>query len=509
MSNAFVRRRIDRDCLLSAAKLRLALLRASEVKSLRDAGAKAEDFASIAGGYEALAHTTDGLIESDDARIVSAAARIASNLARLIDSTLDAGADATRYAEAARMQATSFLQDLGDKSEQVQSKTSVEYTKWLNAVRDTRDAENAHLRIRELGLLPVPTFMSKAYDRYAGIRGTRATTTAEQDDHLSEPVVKLSFTIDGLQIGSPHALMSAVQYDIKADAEVNEWPQGDYQLQIDYISTMPKQSWSITELRIEHGEHSASGHLLISHPQSFLSEPAVLRVRARFVSLSGAVPIAALVIGQYELRIHALSASSYPILTQYPVLDVQVVKVVEAARSVLPAVSQSDFEDFQKCVVLISKYAAVVQQQGTFKRGAYKNRKLDEKKDFQQHILEHLRMQLGPDVIEGASMAGGLLDLKYHNIVIELKVEYGVKDRDSLRSKYVEQPTQYSSTGILLSITCILDMTEKDSPPANVANNITLEDVKTHGFEDRVEPYPSKVAVIIIDGNTKSPSDYS
>jgi hypothetical protein len=118
-------------------------------------------------------------------------------------------------------------------------------------------------------------------------------------------------------------------------------------------------------------------------------------------------------------------------------------------------------------------------------------------------------MHLGPTVVEAADITGGELDLQYKSIVIELKVEYEIKDRTVLRSKYIAQTAQYSSTCIPLSITCILDMTEKDEPPANVANNISLEDVPVHGYTAEAAPYPSKVAVIIVDGNTKRPSDYS
>ncbi len=244
--------------------------------------------------------------------------------------------------------------------------------------------------------------------------------------------------------------------------------------------------------------------------QSLLSAPNVFKVRAQFLSEDGNVVHTAVVIGHPEMKLQSLDENSYPVLTQYPVIDIQVVKILQEAKGMLPNIRPSDFADFQASLIYLARYAGMVQQTGVFKSGNFKGKRIDEKKDFQQHLLQHLRMTaLGSGVQEGENTAGGLLDLRYRNIVIELKVEDNVKDRVKLREKYIEQPTQYSASGVPLSITCILDMTPKDNPPANVANNITLETTTTHGFEDTESPYPSKVAVIIIDGNTKLPSDYS
>ncbi len=142
--------------------------------------------------------------------------------------------------------------------------------------------------------------------------------------------------------------------------------------------------------------------------------------------------------------------------------------------------------------------------------GIFKGKDVDEKRDFQQHLLQHLRMHLGADVHEEETLAGGRLDLRFRNIVIELKVEDSLKDRDKLRKKYIRQPAQYSAWGIPVSLLCILDMVEKVHPPSNVANSITLETPSLHGYSGGALPqYPSKVAVVIVEGNLRSPSSYS
>ena len=140
----------------------------------------------------------------------------------------------------------------------------------------------------------------------------------------------------------------------------------------------------------------------------------------------------------------------------------------------------------------------------------FKGRIVDEKREFQQHLLQHLRMtELGEELREAETVGGGILDLRYRNVVIELKVEYRIKDRKSLREKYTSQPCQYTITSIPLSIICILDMTEKEKVPGIVANDLSLESPPVHGYGSEPPPYPSKVAVVIIEGNLRSPSIYS
>jgi hypothetical protein len=185
-------------------------------------------------------------------------------------------------------------------------------------------------------------------------------------------------------------------------------------------------------------------------------------------------------------------------------VDIQIPKIIEEVRSSLPDLVASDLDDFVAVLVYLSRYAEMVAQTGVFK-----GRSIDEKHDFQQHLLQHLRMELGEEVREAETVAAGILDLKYRKIVIELKVEYDIKHRAKLKQKYISQPSQYNVASIPLSVTCILDMTEKDNVPANVANELSLETPPLHGFNTEAPLYASKVGVVIINGNLNSPSSYS
>ncbi|KYF83482.1 hypothetical protein BE17_17765 [Sorangium cellulosum] len=279
-------------------------------------------------------------------------------------------------------------------------------------------------------------------------------------------------------------------------------------VEVDFLSTLDPQLYVVPKYRWTRAEVESSsakkGGLLFKFAQSLQSEPIALATRARFLAANDARMLSATVIGHANLQVRALDQSSYPVLTRYPMIDIQIPKILEEVRNSLPDLRPSDYDDFMNCLVILGRYAGMVQQTGVFK-----GKDVDERRDFQQHLLQHLRMQLGPDVHEEETLAGGRLDLRFRNVIIELKVEHSVKDRSKLRTKYVRQPAQYSASGIPVSVVCILDMTEKLQPPSNVANNITLEAPALHGYDSAIPVYPSKVAVVIIDGNLRSPSSYS
>jgi hypothetical protein len=274
------------------------------------------------------------------------------------------------------------------------------------------------------------------------------------------------------------------------------------------VSIADPRTYNVTSFDVSTegapGEIRQQGHLIFYNPQSLLGEPSVLKVRARFVSSDGREAVVPTIIGHTELRVKALSPESYPV-SGYPMMDIQIPKIIEQVRSALPDLRPSDLDDFMGVLVYLSHYAAMVAQTGVFK-----GRSIDEKCEFQQHMLQTLRMpELGEEVREAETVGGGILDLRYRNVVFELKVEYRITERQRLREKYTSQPCQYTNCSIPLSVICTLDMTEKEDVPPNVANDLSLESPPVHGHGAEPPPYPSKVAVVIIEGNLRSPSSYS
>ena len=370
--------------------------------------------------------------------------------------------------------------------------------------------------LQRLAKIPLPVIYSVGHDPYANAHRRRRWqvelegTSARHSSPCPTPLVKLDFALDEQPLATPQTIQSGRQYGLRVRAQVIRCPADQRVLQLQYITTMSASDYWITPFVLEmpgqelRATAEGSGQLIIRTSQSTLSPPALFKVRARFANPEQSTATVAEVIGYNELRLRALDQASLPLLTRYPMMDVQIPRIVTEVQTSLPDLPPNELDDFVDCLVFLGKYCAMVQQTAVFKR-----EKVDEKREFQQHLLQHMRMALGEEVREEETLSGGRLDLRYRRLVIELKVETAIKDREELRKKYTEQPTQYAASSIPLGITCILDMTQKTYPPSNIANNITLETPIVHGFENLPPAYPTKSAVVIIDGNLRLPSEYS
>ena len=497
-------RRFDRDTLKYAVALRRRMLSSLHKFDAKHAGQTASELDIITNGYRDFASQLGEITEAETAECFADALESASYLCRWVVATLGASSDAQSLHEAARARCLVLQEHLNASSHVGEAHSA--FKLWVESVLAVKNITQVSSVLDSLKRVQLPVFYSRGISKRHSCPS--ASVSKQAPATVKSPVVKLMFSLDGQTLATPQAIRSGMQHDLNIDMTVAAWPDSFDELHVDYLSTMASSDYHLTTFIFERygGDHQhQKGNCIFHHPQTLLSEPAWLKVRARFTSCGGSETIQAIVVGHTELQLRALDETSYPLLSGYPTVDIQIPKILQDVRQALPDISPKDFDDFAQCLIHLSRYAGMTLQSSVFK-----GRKISEPRDFQQHLLACLRMsELSSEVREGEKSSGGILDLRYRNIVIELKVETGVSDRKKLRTAYLEQPAQYGSHAIPLSITCILDMTEKAYPPANIANNITLETPRLHGFENATPSYPSKVAVIIIDGNIKSPSDYS
>jgi hypothetical protein len=142
--------------------------------------------------------------------------------------------------------------------------------------------------------------------------------------------------------------------------------------------------------------------------------------------------------------------------------------------------------------------------------GMFKGKTRVSERAFQKEVARCMRMKLGTEVQEHGEQAGGITDIRYRGVIVELKVEKTTGDRVKIAEKYTAQPTQYAgSEARQVSIALVLDLTKKVRSPGDIRNDILLVDVPTHGGADATKAYPSKAFVFVVNGNTRNPSSYS
>lgn len=331
-----------------------------------------------------------------------------------------------------------------------------------------------------------------------------------EDEEKGEIVIlSIQFTIDGEPWANPQILKPEELYSIDGQISLNKWPDDFDTLKLQPVSTSDN-NWfnlSLPDVKNENAtEYNISGHIIFKYPQSTFDKPISIRLLACFTNSSGNIVYPA-IIGYDQLILKVLDPNSVYFPTGFKSMDKIVFDTVIKIEKQLPELNKVEKENFIKLLSGIVNYQGFCLQQGIYKE----KRKVSED-EFRDNLIQHLigNSYLGEEISKEAHVAGGRIEISFRGIIAELKVEYNISDREKLYEKYGKQPVAYASGNTKqLSILCILDLTEKVLPPAAPQNNISLLTPKVHGFENEQLDYPSKLVMIIIDGNTKKPSDYS
>ena len=346
-------------------------------------------------------------------------------------------------------------------------------------------------------------------------RRDRAFRPSRDDHDEEEPtidpiIVKAVFSIDGKPWANQQVASAGVLHGLQARVAVSQWPAGADKLKLSYITTLPPTEYSITDFTVAKpadgslGEFEVDGHVRFPAPQSVLAEPIVLKVVAEFL-VTGGESVPAPVIGYHELRVRAADPARVPYLTKYKVLDARLQEMVAEIQDQVTGLPSGQLDDF------VAVMSEVLNFQGrAFQSGRYKQVSEYLESDFQRDVVDSLRQGLGEEISEGEKLIGGTTDARsFGTIPVEFKVERKLRTVEEICGQYTGQPTQYGAGGTSqLSIACVLDITSKNQPLGDPRNYVRLVTPQLHGYEGD-EPYPSRVAVVIIPGNLMNPSDFS
>jgi hypothetical protein len=430
-----------------------------------------------------------------------------NNLCSWIDASLKADAHPERFLTAAKGQAKLALEALDPVAFEVFSVTAAAALEQINAVTDWDGVTTVAAQLQKI---PIPTIYV-VEEPPAHTRRRNGEVSAPSEPKNTGPfVVKVMFDIERRPWSNSQILQAAVIYDLRAKLTVPTWPDGATHLILDYISTLSPDLLRISPLQANRRQDQSTdefelhGHVQFPTPQNMLSDPLIIRVRATFFSEGGKEAFPATVIGYHQLRVRVSDKAHVPLLARYRAIDERNAQVIEEVQRTMPQLNAEHLNDFVEVLGAITNYMGVNLQQALYREGLVVS-----EADFQKNLLYHLRTWLGEEVREAPKQGGGPTDIQYKSVTVELKVEKEISNRRKIIEKYLSQPTQYSSaSGAQLGILCVLDLTEKDKPPANPQNQITLETPEVHGFDSTLD-FPTKIAAVIIDGNLRLPSSYS
>jgi hypothetical protein len=431
------------------------------------------------------------------------------SLCHWIHDTMTGVSDSDRHLSAARAHALATIEVLSSTEFPVFRRAALEAAGSIEQVTTLEDVGTVVQRLQGVS---VPVFLTSG-----GISGRHRLQNNVGEGETDKPdlgpyVIKVMFTIDGKAWPTLQIINTKTIYDLRARVTIPRWPEAANHLVLDYVSTLDTDLYKVTPLQIDRPqsdsmrEFELAGHIEFPVGQSILSDPVTIRVRGTFhSSTNNELRIPATIVGYDQLRVRVTDRDHVPLLSRYRSIDARILEVIDEVRKSLPHINPDHLTDFINALSAVANFLGISLQEARYREG-----RTIREKDFQEDLIRHMRQALGEDVSEAPKQGGGPTDIQYRSVTVELKVEKRISERRDLVKRYLAQPTQYTSGGGgQLGILCILDLTEKHNPPANPQNNITLETPQLHGFVESEPGYPTKVAVVIIDGNLRLPSSYS
>ena len=380
----------------------------------------------------------------------------------------------------------------------------------IDSIRDamlrTREYEPERLYSLLLAI-PLPTLFRKKKETHS----PRQNSQNGIERSKIPPMVRLIAFLDRVPIVSPKLLKPSVRYSLLFQIRGLEWPSEAGRFRLSFPTTCPDSEYVLSEFTLdppkatEKGEYREEmpGTIKFNSTQSSALDDTVFAVHGAF-EMSDGNTLDASVIGLHELRFKVLDEGRWLANRGHRPQDKHIHGLVNELCSDCPTIID-ELPDLGDMLEALTNLRATYAQ-----AAIYKGISDVTEGEFQANVLRDLLLILGQEVQEHTAQAGGFTDIRYRGVIVELKVERENGDRKHIAQKYTSQVVQYASgEAKQASILLVLDLTLKDKPPGDIRDDILLCDVPTHGGDDSAKKFPSKVFVFVINGNMKSPSDYS
>lgn len=378
------------------------------------------------------------------------------------------------------------------------------------------DAEDVELVITRLicAPLPVPLGHRRVATRAEGGHGlgrVSVSSTAESRDAAAAPTVAfLRFGLGELgdditHTAAPVADVLTLQpdtlYDLQLDVRLSRWPRHASRVEFTPLHVEPPETLTVPtfvfdrqELRISPATEDSpltvrgTGRLRLHGAHDSLARPLEVTYVANPIrtaddetqaSSDGSTSDAPQqrvssrieVHGQRRLALRSYDPRLTPI-TGFPDLDQHLVEIRTRARhSGVPDYELAPF------IALLTAVAQLAQQALT---GAIYNGTHTEEA-FQRDVRDRLRAgpEIGADLEEHPHTAGGIADLSFRRIRLELKVDAAPDlTVDDMIERYGQQAAQYvAASGCRCGILFCLDTSAKSTAPGLARNDIELREV--------------------------------
>ncbi|MGC2171797.1 MAG: hypothetical protein WA623_10460 [Candidatus Sulfotelmatobacter sp.] len=306
-----------------------------------------------------------------------------------------------------------------------------------------------------------------------------------------------SFSVNGEPFQKDHLLNLDIGYDLQVEVGLSTWPEDESELHIEPLSVEPADSYELPSFSFLKPQVAgalslkATKRMILKRANSFLARPLEFAYRARFPSSREITTE-----GQRHLSVRCFDPKKDPV-SGYEQVDHKFLTLRDVARRAT-GINDNDLNSLLILMGAVGGIAGQAMQDNLF-GGPWTE------EEFQNEMKRLLRSypRIGSEFEEHPHVSGGITDLSFRHIRLELKVidEHYVTRDDLLQ--FLPQTVQYvAGSDKRFGVLCVLDASVKDGVPGSVADDISYE----AAMGPSGTGLPIGIGTVIIRGNLSKPS---
>ncbi|MBE9176795.1 hypothetical protein IQ225_18390 [Synechocystis salina LEGE 06155] len=344
--------------------------------------------------------------------------------------------------------------------------------------------------------LPLPLFANPQDRSFEDFR----VPNLEEPEKFETTVAFLKFDIDGEPAKHWNYLKPGTYYDLTIEVRVANWPTHAHVLSLTPITVDSREQDWLPSFRFEKPEgndpfiFTGTSRAILEVAHSFGSRPYEFLYAVEFDDTSNCRDVA--VVGHRRLLLEGSDVASNP-LTGFSSVDRHLLSIRNKLRN-FPGLHPDDVANTMLILGGLGNIAAQALKQGLFETGT-------SERQFQNKVSEMLqnRNDIGKHLQGHPEAAGGITDLTFRDIPIELKVENSKVLFPKDFSKFFNQTAAYAiGLGKRIGVLSILESSRKSAPVGVVENDIEI-------FPHQTGQSTIVIVVVVIRGGFPKPSSYS
>lgn len=442
----------------------------------------------------AISDIGKGQVE-DQHRAFHAAITIFVRLAEWKHAVRNAEPDAQRFLSSAKLKVSEVDQSLSFTTDELLT-AFLEQVAGLGSVDELVGIQEQLKR----WTLPLLLFANLPARRVGGLRIPAGENSSAKPEKLDTSVAFLRFEIDGEPATHWNYLKPGTAYDLTIEVRVSNWPTGASELSLTPVTIDIREKNWLPKFTFEQpygdGPHTftGTGRAVLETAHSFGSRPYEFLYAAEFDDTSQCREVS--IVGHRRLLIEGSDVGSNP-LTGFSNVDRHLIGIRDRLRS-MPGLNSDDIANTMTVLGGLGNLAA------QSLKGSLFEAETSEKK-FQNDAATMLRSRsdIGEHLQGHPESAGGITDLTFRDIPIELKVEHNKVLFPKNFEKFFDQTAAYAvGLGKRVGILSVLETSHKEAPVGVVENDIEV-------FAHPTGQSSIAIVVVVVRGGFPKPSSYS